>query len=99
MACGTRSGYSLSRLQKGRHRQGIDCTLAQAEVDWQDLINRRGTTWRRLSDIEQASIASDASAIDLMLEKPSVIKRPILEAEHRLLVGFDEQTYSETFRK
>ena len=81
-------------------KEGIDRALIARwlkQVGWQDLINRRGTTWRRLSDIEQASITSEASAIDLMLEMPSVIKRPILEAEHRLLVGFDEQTYSETF--
>lgn len=83
-------------------KAGIDRALIARwlrQVGWQDLINRRGTTWRRLSDIDQAAITSEASAINLMLEKPSVIKRPILEAEDCLLVGFDEQTYSENFRK
>ncbi len=83
-------------------KAGIDRALIARwlrQVGWQDLINRRGTTWRRLSDTDQASITSEASAINLMLEKPSVIKRPILEMEHCLLVGFDEQTYSENFRK
>ncbi len=83
-------------------KEGIDRALIARwlrQVGWQELINRRGTTWRRLSDIDQAAITSEASAINLMLEKPSVIRRPILEAEHCLLVGFDEQTYSENFRK
>ena len=64
-----------------------------ATFGWENVLNRRGTTWRTLSPAEQAKVASESSAIDLMMEKPSVIKRPIVEAEKRRLIGFDEGEY------
>lgn len=82
-------------------KEGIDMTLLQRWiklVGWQDLINRQGTTWKTLSDIEKASVNNEPAAISLMLEKPSVIRRPILERGNRIILGFDEKTYSECFK-
>jgi arsenate reductase len=63
-------------------------------TDWETLLNRRGLTWRKLPEARKAAIKDDASAIDLMLEQPSIIKRPVLEFDGKLLVGFDAGSYA-----
>ena len=60
------------------------------------LLNRRGTTWRKLSD-DQKSDLTDEAAILLMSEHPSLIKRPILRRESKWLIEFDEPTWQEFF--
>ena len=64
------------------------------EKGWEVICNTRGMTWRRMSDEEKAAITSDEAAIALMVEKSSVIKRPIIEGASELLVGFDAESYS-----
>lgn len=51
---------------------------ALAQNGWQPLLNRQGTTWRKLSEAEKAAIADEASASALMQAQPSVIKRPLI---------------------
>jgi arsenate reductase (glutaredoxin) len=63
------------------------------ELGWQKLVNRQGTTWRKLDLAVQAGVVDANSARALMLAQPSVIKRPVIEAAGHLLVGFDEATY------
>lgn len=58
------------------------------------LVNRRGTTWKQLSKEEQNKITDSKSALKLMLEKPSVIKRPIVDLGSEQLVGFDVREYT-----
>jgi len=65
-----------------------------ATFGWERVLNRRGTTWRMLSPAAQARVKDDQSAIALMIEKPSVIKRPVLENPGPKLIGFDEDAYS-----
>ena len=60
---------------------------------WEKLVNRQGTTWRQLPDAVKASINNETAAISLMLEKPSVIKRPVLESDGKIYLGFDETVY------
>ncbi len=68
------------------------------QTTWETLVNRRGMTWRKLSDIEKAVINDNASAVRLMVEKPSIIKRPVLIKDGKLLhVGFDVHAYQDTF--
>ncbi|WP_137938388.1 ArsC family reductase [Chitinivorax sp. B] len=69
------------------------------QVSWEKLVNRQGTTWRQLSDEQKATVNNEQSAIALMLDKSSVIKRPVLEANGKLYLGFDEQTYQQVFGK
>ena len=64
-----------------------------SHVPWDSLLNRRGLTWRRLEPAERQSIVDQASAVDLMLREPTVIKRPVLQSGQRLLVGFSEVLY------
>ncbi len=62
-----------------------------ASVGWEVLVNRQGTTWRKLDDATKAGVKDAASAKALMLAQASVIKRPVVERDGQvLLVGFDE---------
>src|SRR6478609_7447885 len=64
------------------------------QVGWESLVNKRGTTWRQLDEAVQKKVANEKSAIALMMEKTSVIKRPLIEdGDKVLLLGFDEAEY------
>ena len=62
-------------------------------VGWEVLLNRAGTTFRKLPEARRVDIDA-GKAIELMLEQPSMIKRPVLERGRTLLVGFTEERYS-----
>jgi arsenate reductase (glutaredoxin) len=62
-------------------------------VGWEVLLNRAGTTFRKLPDAAKQNI-DERKALKLMLEQPSMIKRPVLEHGRTLLVGFSEERYS-----
>ena len=66
-------------------------------VDWETLVNRKGTTWRGLPDERKAAIQDPQSATALMLEAPSVIKRPVLVSEEQTVVGFSADLYQKIF--
>lgn len=68
------------------------------QVGWDVLLNTRGTTWRKLSPAQQANI-DEAKAIKLMVENPSLIKRPVLENGKNLLVGFAPDRYESTLKR
>ncbi len=60
-----------------------------AALDWQTLVNRKGTTWRKLDPVLQAATTDAASAMSLMRDHPSVIKRPVVRwSNGTLSVGF-----------
>lgn len=64
------------------------------QVGWESLVNKRGTTWRQLDETVQKRVTHEKAAIALMLEKNSVIKRPLIEVNGKVLVvGFDENEY------
>lgn len=67
------------------------------QVDWALLVNRKGTTWRKLDDATRAQVVDKASALALMLDHPSVIKRPVLERNGRFSVGFSPDQYQALF--
>ena len=63
---------------------------------WEVLINRAGTTWKKLSDEEKAT--DEISATKLMMAKPSMIKRPIIENDKIVVMGFNSDTYEQIFK-
>jgi Spx/MgsR family transcriptional regulator len=78
---------------------GIDKTALEAwakRVGWQVLINRAGTTFRKLSDVDKKDL-TERKAVALMLAQPSLIKRPVLDAKGKLTVGFKPEVYKELF--
>lgn len=62
------------------------------QAGWEKLLNTRGTTWRKLTPEQQAGMNRD-KALDLMAGQPSLIKRPVVEHQGQLLVGFDEAAF------
>lgn len=76
--------------------QGVNAAKLKGwakEVGWEKLLNRAGTTFRKLPDADRDSL-TEAKAIALMVAQPSMIKRPVLEAGGRLLVGFRPDDYA-----
>lgn len=63
-------------------------------VGWEKLANTRGPTWRNIPDAEKAGL-TEARALALLEKHSSAIKRPVLEAGSRLLVGFDPAQYDQ----
>ena len=97
-------------LDAGRHdvafhdfkKSGIDRATIENwlhEISCETLLNRRGTTWRALTDKRKASVIDANSAIELMLEMPSIIKRPVLVLPSQIVVGFSDANYQSAFQK
>lgn len=83
-------------------KAGLTPAIVQSwlkQVDWEVLVNRKGTTWRALPDERKAAIVDLESAIALMLESPSVIKRPVLVSGASVHVGFTDELYQQFFQK
>ncbi|MFN9775501.1 MAG: ArsC family reductase [Burkholderiales bacterium] len=79
---------------------GLDAALLarwMGHLPWDALLNRRGTTWRQLDPQRKASVVDQSSATELMLENPTLVKRPVLEAGDRIVVGFSEPIYRNLF--
>jgi len=65
-----------------------------AQVGWESLVNKKGTTFKQLDESTKAKINNASSAIQLMMEKTSVIKRPLIEKDGKvLMLGYDEKEY------
>ena len=80
-------------------KQGVTQSLLETwltQQPWEKLVNRAGMTWRNLSDAEKTAVIDAPSAIKLMLEKSSVIKRPVLVKDGKIIcLGFTEAVYKE----
>ncbi|MCC6718856.1 MAG: ArsC family reductase [Acetobacteraceae bacterium] len=78
---------------------GIDAATLRgwvAEVGWEVLLNRAGTTFRKLPEADRADLG-EARAIALMLAHPGMIKRPVLAGAGALMVGFKPEAYAARF--
>ncbi|NCC27286.1 MAG: ArsC family reductase [Gammaproteobacteria bacterium] len=76
-------------------REGLDEIRLRAwvaELGWEALVNRRGTTWRKLPEDVREGMDSEA-AIRIMLETPSIIRRPVLDTGEVRHAGFSETDY------
>jgi arsenate reductase (glutaredoxin) len=82
--------YKKAGLDERRLRRWVK------QVGWERLLNRRGTTWRKLDEAVKAGI-DEAGAVRVMLDNPSIVKRPVLELDGTLFVGFDAVEYARIF--
>ncbi len=80
--------YKAEGIDRDHLRRWID------EAGWETVLNRAGTTFRKLDEADRTDLDAE-KAIALMLAQPSMIKRPVLEAEGKLLVGFKPEAYAE----
>ena len=71
------------------------CTL-ESSLGWEAMLNKRGTTWRKLPEDVKTSVDKQ-SAINIMLENPAIIKRPILDTGNTLELGFSTTAYEQLF--
>lgn len=79
--------------------EGIDKASLERwakEVGWEILLNRAGTTFRKLPDAQRENM-TEKKAIALMLEQASMIKRPVLDVGGKLIVGFKAEIYAKQF--
>ncbi|MFM1928971.1 MAG: hypothetical protein RL387_299 [Bacteroidota bacterium] len=83
-------------------KNGITTTILTnwcKQVGWEALVNKKGATWRQLTPDIQASITTQKAAIALMIEKTSIIKRPLIEEDGKILVlGFEETEYKKALK-
>ena len=80
-------------------KDGVNAAQVQqwiADLGVDTLINKRSTSWKALTD-EQKSGLNDTTALELILESPTLIKRPLLDKDGELQVGFKAATYETTF--
>lgn len=68
------------------------------KVGWDVLLNKKSTTWRGLS-VEEQSVSNNTQAIKLMVKYLTLIKRPVIEFNDSLLVGFNEEAYSQHLKR
>lgn len=69
------------------------------QVGWETLVNKKGMTWRKLDDAAKAKVTNLKAAIDLMTTQTSVIKRPLIEEDGKVItVGFDEAEYKKMIK-
>ena len=77
-------------------KAGADQALLKTWIDkfgWDKVVNTRGMTWRKLDQATRDAM-DENTAIEIMMDKPSIIKRPILNTGHDWILGFDEDAYT-----
>ena len=93
------AGHAIDYQFHDYKKAGIDETTLRSwvvQVGWELLLNRRGMMWRKVPQQVKDTI-DEASAVRLMLETPSIIKRPVLDTGDSLHVGFKPEQYQEIF--
>lgn len=79
-------------------KQGISAEKLQewcAVFGWEKVLNKKGTTWKKLSEEQQSSVKDEATAISILLHNHSAIKRPVVEKDGKaMLISFDEEQYA-----
>jgi len=70
------------------------------QVGWEKILNKKSTSWRDLSEAAQQKITTEKAAIEVMKEKTSIIKRPLIELNDQVMtVGYNEEEYKKVFKK
>ncbi|SRR5690606_1066908 len=67
----------------------------EKDVPWESLVNKKGTTWKKLTPEEQAKVIDAQSANTVLLQNNSMIKRPLIQTSKGIVLGFDETEYEE----
>ncbi|WP_153233568.1 ArsC family reductase [Glaciimonas soli] len=90
--------YTFHNFKKDGVSQELITTWL-ADIAWDTLVNRKGTTWRNLPEQRRAKITDAVSATPLMIENPSIIKRPVLFTGKNTYVGFSDELYQRIFNQ
>ncbi|HGO6984693.1 TPA: arsenate reductase [Neisseria meningitidis] len=97
------AGYGLEfefRDFKKQRPSEAEISLWLEQVPLEILLNKRGTTWRKLNALmQEEALSSKEGAVRIMSEMPSLIKRPVLEYGGKVYAGFSEETYDGIFNR
>lgn len=80
---------------------GLDIQMLERWVDrlgWERLLNKKSLSWRKIPEVDRNDMNKD-KALAAMIERPTLIKRPVLEADNFIAVGFSEKRFSEFLEK
>jgi arsenate reductase len=76
----------------GLTREVVNSWIGQ--VGWEQIVNKRGTNWKKLSPKAREAL-NEKSVTRLVLETPTLVKRPVIDFDGKIIVGFDEKTYKQ----
>ena len=80
---------------------GLDIQMLErwtARIDWTKLLNKQSLTWRKIPEVDRSE-TTKSRAFALMIENPTLLKRPVLESDTFIAVGFSEKRFSEFWKK
>jgi arsenate reductase len=80
---------------------GLDIQMLERwgdRIDWQKLLNRQSLTWRKIPEVDREDMSKER-AFALMLDQPTLVKRPVLESEQFMAVGFSEKRFGDYWAK
>ena len=80
---------------------GLDIQMLERwgdRIDWQKLLNRQSLTWRKIPEVDRGDMSKER-AFALMLDQPTLVKRPVLESDQFMAVGFSEKRFGEYWAK
>lgn len=80
---------------------GLDIQMLErwsTRIDWNKLLNKQSLTWRKIPEVDRNDM-SQSKAFALMIDNPTLIKRPVLEADDFIAVGFSEKRFAEFLDK
>lgn len=80
---------------------GLDIQMLErwsGRIDWTKLVNKRSLTWRKIAEVDRDDLTRDR-AFALILDQPTLLKRPVLESEKFLAVGFSEKRFTDFWNK
>ena len=78
---------------------GLDRALVErwaGRLDWERLLNKKSLTWRKISEVDRAGM-NEERAIAVFIEQPTLVKRPLLECDEFIAVGFSADNYASLF--
>ena len=80
---------------------GLDIQMLErwsGRIEWQKLLNKQSLTWRKIPEVDRSGMTKDR-AFALMLDQPTLVKRPVLESPEFMAVGFSEKRFAEFWAK
>ena len=80
---------------------GLDIQMLErwsGRIDWTKLVNKRSLTWRKIAEVDRDDLTRDR-AFALILDQPTLLKRPVLESEKFLAVGFSEKRFTDFWKR
>lgn len=69
-----------------------------ARIEWTSLLNKQSLTWRKIPEVDRSDMTKDR-AFSLMIDNPTLVKRPVLESQRFIAVGFSEKRFSAFLKK